>query len=649
YVDQLPDAFGQLRYLLTGGDALDPKTIRRLLASAHRPAHVLNVYGPTETTTYATAHEIDAVADDARSIPLGRPIANTRIYILDAHGAPVPVGVEGEIYIGGDGVARGYLNRPELTAERFLANPFADGTMYRTGDLGRWLPDGTIEFLGRNDFQVKLRGFRIELGEIEAKLGQCAGVRDAIVAAREDAPGDKRLVAYLVADEGAELPAAALRETLARQLPDYMLPSAFVQLDALPLTANGKVDRKALPAPEASALVTREYEAPRGEFEEKLAAIWQELLRVERVGRHDTFFELGGHSLLAVQLISRVRATLGVDIALRDVFATPGLQALAEVMKNAAASTMGRIEVADRGRNLPLSLAQQRLWFLDRFDRAASAAYHIPAALRLLGKLDVAALQATLDRLMARHESLRTSFVEVDGFPYQQIAPEDTRFALTLHDLRDLDAESRETVVAEITADEARAPFELSTGPLIRGQLLTLTDEEHVLLITQHHIVSDGWSMGILMREVATLYAAFVRGEDDPLPPLEIQYPDYAQWQRTWLRGEELTRQFEFWKNHLTGAPALLNLPLDRPRPASQSYAGDRVPLVLSAELTAKLHAFSQRHGGTLFMTLLSAWGLLLSRLSGQQDVVIGTPVANRQRREVENLIGFFVNTLALR
>ncbi|HEY0372253.1 MAG TPA: condensation domain-containing protein, partial [Thermoanaerobaculia bacterium] len=576
-------------------------------------------------------------------------IPDLTVYLLDAHREPVPVGVVGELYIGGAGVARDYLNRPELTAERFLANPFAEGTMYKSGDLGRLLADGSIEFIGRNDAQVKIRGFRIELGEIEAKLAQCEGVREAVVIAREDVPGDKRLVAYVVWSAAATLPLSALRETLSRDLPEYMVPSAFVQLESLPLTTNGKLDRKALPAPDALSLVTREYEAPQGELEEKLAAIWCELLRVDQVGRHDNFFELGGHSLLAVQLISRIRATLGVDIPLRDLFAQSSLQALAETVRRAGASTLERIELADRSQHLPLSLAQQRLWFLAQLDPAASAAYHMPAALRLTGNLDLASLRAALNHLVARHESLRTSFAVVAGVPYQQIAPETIGFALKREDLSRLRPEEREAHVTRIIHQESRAPFDLGIGPLIRGRLLTLTDDEHVLLITQHHIITDAWSENVLVRELAALYTAFTQGEDDPLPSLEIQYADYAQWQRRWLQGEELARQSAFWKQHLTGAPALLALPLDHPRPAVESHAGSSVPLVLSAELTAALRTFSQRHGVTMFMTLLSAWGVLLSRLSGQTDVVIGTPVANRQRREVEGLIGFFVNTLALR
>jgi amino acid adenylation domain-containing protein len=647
-------ATDSLRLAIVSGETVESRDVKQWFSHPAGSAIALvNNYGPTEATVNATAYAVDpALLADGQAIPIGRPIANTRIYILDRRGEPVPVGVDGEIFIGGAGVARGYLNRPELTAERFLADPFssdADARMYKTGDLGRWLADGNIEFRGRNDFQVKIRGFRIELGEIEAKLAECAGVREAVVIAREDVPGDKRLVAYLVPEAGAELHTTELRAALSAQLPEYMVPSAFMALEALPLTANGKLDRKALPAPDAATFAAREYEAPQSGLEQTLAALWQALLHVERVGRNDNFFELGGHSLLAVQLVSRLRATLDVEVPLRALFAAPVLAAQAEAVRAAGASTMGRILPADHNQALPLSLAQQRLWFLDQFDKAASAAYHVPSALRLVGPLDVAALQATLDRVVARHENLRTTFAATGGVPYQQIAAEDCGFALRQEDLSGLSAEEREALVASLTAEEARAPFDLSAGPLVRGRLLRLADEEHVLLVTQHHIITDGWSFGVLMREVAALYDAFTRGQADPLPALEIQYADYAQWQRQWLEGEELTRQFDFWKSHLTGAPALLELPADRPRPAVQSYAGDGVPVLLSEELTADLRAFSQRHGVTLFMTLLSAWGVLLSRLSGQQDVVIGTPVANRQRREVENLIGFFINTLALR
>ncbi|HET8798152.1 MAG TPA: amino acid adenylation domain-containing protein, partial [Thermoanaerobaculia bacterium] len=608
-----------------------------------------NVYGPTECTVDATACALHEAGE--RPV-IGRPIANVAVYILDPQRQPVPTGVEGEIYIGGAGVARGYLNRAELTAERFLRDPFsADpaARMYRTGDLGRWLPDGSIEYLGRNDFQVKIRGYRIELGEIESALARCNGVREAVVLARDEADGDKRLVAYLVAAGDTAIEPTELRAALQSQLPDYMVPSAFVVLESFPLTPNGKLDRRALPAPEASALNIRAYEPPAGEIEEILAALWQELLRVDRVGRHDQFFELGGHSLLAMQVVSRIRGAFGVELPLRDLFANPTLSALGEAVRAARSSTMGEIPRADRDQPLPLSLAQQRLWFLDRLDKAASAAYSQPAALRLAGSLDVAALRAALDRLIARHENLRTSFIAEGGVPYQRIAPEHCGFALAFEDLSALPGGEREAAVARLTVEEARAPFDLSTGPLVRGRLLRLGDEEHVLLVTQHHIVTDGWSIDIMVREFAALYEAFHNRQPDPLPPLHVQYADYAQWQREWLQGGELSRQLEFWKSHLTGAPALIELPLDRPRPAVQSYAGGTVPLRLSPELTASLRELSRHNGVTPYMTLLAAWGALLARLSGQRDIVIGTPVANRQRREFENLIGFFVNMLAVR
>ncbi|HEX5755017.1 MAG TPA: amino acid adenylation domain-containing protein, partial [Arenimonas sp.] len=557
-----------------------------------------------------------------------------------------------EIHIGGDGVARGYLNQPALTAERFLRDPFSadpQGRMYRTGDLGRWLPDGNIEYLGRNDFQVKLRGFRIELGEIEARLAACTGVREAVVLAREDVPGDKRLVAYLTTDAGAELQVAELRAQLLGQLPEYMVPSAFVVLDTFPLTPNGKLDRKALPAPDGASLTRREYEAPQGEIEQRLAEIWQSLLKVGEVGRHDHFFELGGHSLLAVQMVSHVRERLGVEVPLRELFARPVLESFAQAVHEAGTSTLGRIERVGRDRPLPLSLAQQRLWFIDQLNAAASRAYHMPAALRLSGQLNRGALKQALDTLVARQEGLRARLVAVDGVPHQVFAPEDAGFALQELDLSFLAPDAREQAIVAQAADEADAPFDLSQGPLIRGRLIREADEEHVLLITQHHIVSDGWSIGVIIREFAALYTAFCEGQANPLPPLEIQYADYAVWQRGWLQGEELERQTTFWREHLVGAPALLELPTDRPRPPMQSHVGGTFPLVLPAELGPQLKQLGQRHGTTLFMVVLAGWSLLLSRLSGQDDVVIGTPVANRQRREVEALVGFFVNTLALR
>ena len=592
--------------------------------------------------------------DRTRNRPIGRPVSNTRIYILDGHGSPVPVGVAGELYIGGAGVARGYLNRPGLTAERFVVDPFAglaDARMYKTGDLGRWLADGTIEFLGRNDFQVKLRGFRIELGEIEARLSAHEIVREAVVVAREDSPGDKRLVAYYVAQggaAGAETGAEALRRHVLASLPDYMVPSAFVCLEKLPLTPNGKLDRQALPAPEGGAYAARAYEAPAGEAEETLARLWAELLKVERVGRHDNFFELGGHSLLAVTLVSRLRQALAVEVALSALFARPVLADFAAGLAKAPESALPAIVPAERDGPLPLSFAQQRLWFLAQFE-GASAAYHIPGGVRLKGTLDRGALRRALDRIVGRHEGLRTSFAMAGGQPVQRIADADSGFVLAEHDLRSLSETDAAAELGRLAAEEAPAPFDLERGPLIRGRLVRLQDDEHVLLATMHHIVSDGWSMSVLINELSALYAAFSQGREDPLPQLSVQYADYAVWQRRWLEGDVLRRQAEYWKTALAGAPVLLTLPADRPRPAQQDYAGAAIEVRLDAGLTRALKALSLRHGATLHMTLLAGWAALLSRLSGQEEVVIGSPVANRGRAEIEGLIGFFVNTLALR
>nr|WP_276572270.1 non-ribosomal peptide synthetase [Pseudomonas sp. dw_612] len=625
--------------VLCGGEALPADLARRVAGQVKR---LFNVYGPTETTIWSSALEVQEVGGSQVSI--GRPIANTQFYLLDQHGKPVPTGVAGEIYIGGTGVARGYMNRPDLTAERFLDDPFSNGRMYRTGDIARYLPDGNIDYLGRNDGQVKIRGLRIELGEIEVVLAACQGVSEAVVVVREDRPGEQRLVAYYKAQSA--LSVDVLRALMLAQLPEYMVPVAYVLLDAMPQTPNGKLDRKALPAPDAGALNAYGYETPLPGVESELAQIWQDLLGLEQVGRHDRFFELGGHSLLAMRLISQVRLRLGVELALSELFSHAQLSELAQAVSRAGHSTLPEIVAVSRDEPLPLSFAQQRLLFLTRIE-GASAAYHLPAGLRLTGDLDRGALQRALDRIVARHEALRTSFTQIPEQPAtQRIAASDCGFALRLIDLSGhAEAEHQLNTLA---TQEASAAFDLEHGPLIRGQLIRLGEREHVLLVTMHHIVSDGWSIGVLTRELVALYEAFRHGLDDPLPPLPVQYADYAVWQRRWLSGEVMKTQGDYWKTALADAPAVLMLPLDRPRPAQQNYAGAAVPVLFDASLTADLKALSQRHGTTLYMTVLAGWAAVLGRLSGQDKVVIGTPVANRLRSEVEGLIGFFVNTLAL-
>jgi amino acid adenylation domain-containing protein len=589
-----------------------------------------------------------ADAERAGPSPIGVRIPDLATYVLDPAGEPVPIGVAGELYVGGAGVARGYLDRPGLTAERFVRDPFSTvpgARMYRTGDVARWLADGTLEYLGRNDAQVKIRGFRIEPGEIEARLAEHPGVREALVLARDGAGADstRQLVAWYVG--AAPLEVAELRAYLEARLPRYMVPAAYVHLRAMPLTPNGKVDRAALPSPEGEAFARRGHEAPRGELEQALAEIWSEVLGAETVGRWDDFFALGGHSLLAVQVISRIRQVLNARVELGVVFERPVLKELAEALAAAARADLPPIERADRGAPLPLSYAQQRLWFLEQLGDLGGT-YHIPMRLRLLGALDRAALARALDRLVERHETLRTVFPVRNGEPEQRIGPESTPFALVEQDLAGAGAPD---ALERVMAAEAAAPFDLARGPLIRGRLLRLADDDHVLLLTMHHVVADGWSMGVLADELGRLYAAFREGRADPLPGLPVQYADYAAWQRRWVEDEVLEAQAAYWTRALSGAPALLELPADHPRPQRQDHAGARLGLQLDETLTAGLQALGRRHGTTLFMTLLAGWAAVLARLSGQDEVVIGTPTANRGRREIEGLIGFFVNTLALR
>jgi amino acid adenylation domain-containing protein len=637
----------RLRLVVLGGEPIQPARLQRIPAPR---CAFMNGYGPTECTAVVAFHHLSPELEryGNGSVPIGRPIPNSRLYILDKQLRPVPIGAIGEILIGGVPVGRGYHGRPELTDKAFLRDPFvADpaARMYGTGDLGRFLDDGSIEFLGRDDGQVKSRGFRIELGEIEAQLAAHPAIREAAVAAIDDDAGGKRLVAYYVLRDDTVAPSEDdLRDSLAARLPEYMVPAGYVCLDALPLTPSAKLDRRALPSLERRSASGRQDE-PQSEVEWAVAKIWADLLKVPHVGRHDHFFAMGGHSLMAIQVASRIREVLGVDIELSTLFEAPVLADFAAVLPAAPHAVLPPILPAPEEQRRALSFAQQRLWFLSRFE-GVSEAYHMPFGIRLIGQLDGDALRRALDRLVQRHESLRTTFHIDDGEPRQVIASwGDSRFTLIEHDLRG----RAESELEDIAASEARAPFDFARGPLIRGRLIRIADDDHTLLITQHHIISDGWSIGILLDELSALYAAFRAGEPDPLPPLTIQYADYAAWQRRWIAGEVLQKQAQYWRETLAGAPALLPLPADRPRPAEQDYAGAAFEFSLDAGLTRGLRALSQRHGTTLFMTMLASWAAVLSRLSGERDVVIGTPVANRGRAEIEHLIGFFVNTLALR
>jgi amino acid adenylation domain-containing protein len=635
-----------VRSLNLAGEAL-PAELARDLHALGTVAVVRNLYGPTEDTSYSTCAVVPRGAERAR---IGRAMANTRAHVLDAALRPAPVGVAGELYLAGDGVARGYEGRPGLTAECFLPDPQgpAGARMYRTRDRARWTAEGELEYLGRADLQLKVRGVRIEPGEIEAALRAHPAVAEAVAVVRGDAPGERRLVAYVVAAEGAEIATAAvLRAHLRERLPEAMVPSVFVSLDALPRTGSGKLDRAALPAPDAPA--GDAHAAPRTPAEELLTGIYAEVLGVERIGANADFFDAGGHSLLAMRLMSRVRDAFGVELPVRAPFEAPTVAELAARIDGARRTGDGAPPLVpiSRDGSLPASLAQRRLWLLHQLE-PGSAAYNLAGALRIRGLLDVRALGRALAETVRRHEPLRTRFAQVDGEPVQVIDPAGDIHLPLVH-LAGRTEDEREDALRALAADEALRPFDLAAGPLLRCTLARVGDGDHALLITLHHVIADGWSLGVLVREVSEVYAAIVEGRAPVLSPLPIQYADHAAWQRAWLAAGEMERQTAFWRDALSGAPPLLELPTDRPRPLVADDRGARVPFALAPETGRALRAVARREGATLFMTLLAAWQLLLSRYSGQDDVAVGTPIAGRGRTETEGLIGFFVNTLVLR
>ncbi|HKR13655.1 MAG TPA: amino acid adenylation domain-containing protein [Pyrinomonadaceae bacterium] len=642
------DLAKDMRLICFGGEAVLPERVRELLAATDR-VRLINGYGPTETTVVSTFGEYDH-DHSVEEIGIGRPLPNTQIYIVDKSLRAVPVGVTGELLIGGDGVARGYLSRPDLTAEKFIPNPFATAAghrVYRTGDHARYLPDGNIEFFGRQDHQVKIRGFRIETGEIEAVLRAHSAVKEAVVIAREERPGDKRLVAYVVWNDGAEgeAGAGALRKYLKDKLPGHMMPSFFVGMDEFPLTAYRKVDRLALPKPQGAVEWNQLYVAPRTPVEEMLVGIWANVLGVDHVGIEDNFFEIGGHSLLATQLISRVRETFGVELPLRALFEQATVAALAErveqLWRGGSSAAVQQLSVVDRNGALPLSFAQQRLWFLDQLE-PGSPLYNVPEAVRLSGPLDTHALERSINELIHRHESLRTRFVaDASGAPAQVISDR-FPFTLEVEDLSPLE-------LRRLLDEEAEQGFDLAHGPLLRVRLFRLGVEDHVLAATMHHIISDEWSMELMTRELSALYDAFISGSESPLPELRLQYADYAVWQREWLQGEVLERELHYWRQQLTGAPAVIDMPTDRARPAVQTHRGAYQRVRFDAATTRGLKELSRRQNATLFMTVLAGFQALLSRWSGATDVVVGSPVAGRTQGATESVIGFFVNTLALR
>ncbi|HEY0172167.1 MAG TPA: amino acid adenylation domain-containing protein, partial [Pyrinomonadaceae bacterium] len=688
---------------------------------------VFNLYGPSEDTTYSTFSLVQKGGE--RQPTIGRPVANTQLYILDKRLQPVPVGVPGELCLGGAGLARGYLKRPGLSAEKFIPNPFSrepGARLYRTGDSARLLANGDVEFMGRSDDQVKVRGFRIELGEVEAVLAAHEGVRQCAAAVRGEGVSDKWLVAYVVpARDGAHasgeprdaLTSSELRGFMRERVPEYMVPSAFVLIDALPLTENGKVNRRALPEPGQERVSPgNTFVAPRTVLERVIADIWAEVLGLSRVGVEDNFFDLGGHSLLATQVTTRLSEIFQVELPVRNTFETPTVAGLAQSMERdpehawqygQIAQALGELEElsdeeaeamlererptaeAGRGTNdggkrsaplspakrellpllltkkgigdgksgaiprrpdsdpCPLSFAQERIWFFEQLE-SGTASYNVPAAVRATGRLDVDVLRRSLGEILRRHEALRTAFEFVGGRPLQRVLPV-SPLPLPVFDLRGVPPQERDAQAMNVIGEEVRRSFDLTGDPLLRCALLRLDEDDHVVLLTLHHIASDGWSSHILVSELTALYEAFAGGRPSPLAELPIQYADFAVWQRGWLRGERLEGLFAYWEKQLEGAPAKLKLATDRPRPPARTLRGARRSLLLTEGLTLALKELCRREDVTPFMLLLAAFKTLLYRYTWQEDIVVGTPIANRRRREVEGLIGFFVNTLALR
>jgi amino acid adenylation domain-containing protein len=724
-----------LKLVMLSGDWIPitlPDVIRKL-KQGNDPVAVISLGGATEASIWSIFYPITEVGADWKSIPYGKPLANQKFHVLNDQLQPVPVGAVGELFIGGDGVARGYLNRPDLNETKFIPDPFSTqpgATLYRTGDLGRYMEDGNIEFLGRIDHQVKIRGFRVELGEIESVISQHGSLREVAILVREDQPGNQQIVAYIVPDRD-QAPAVwrslqldpelynattdtssswatatdwvvDLRTYLQEKLPHYMVPAAFVVLPSLPLTPNGKLDRRALPAPDPSAYDAGETtDPPRTPFERLLAEIWSSVLGTASIGIHDNFFNLGGHSLIATQVVSQIRQSLAVELPLRTLFEAPTLAELTLVVLRhrllqlspeelaalgseacppcdspacldeivllpvevrspleqhlldwqalKASTDIDPFEIVRRNPDEPvrMSLAQQRLWIVDQLENLG-ATYNVPLALRLEGTLNREVLTNSFTEIIRRHEAVRTTFRSVDGMPLQIIHPA-APFTIPVVDLRAVPQAEKEAVVIQAVTEETHRLFSVATDLLIRAKLLHIEDDVHILVITLHHIVSDGWSSTVLLHELVALYNAFLNHQPSPLPELEVQYADFAIWQRQWLAESAQAKQLDYWKHQLAGIPPLLEFPSDRPRPPLCSYRGKTLAFYLSEDLTQRLNQLSKEAGATLFMTLLAGFAVLLGRYSGQEDVVIGSPIANRTSAKTEPLIGFFVNMLALR
>jgi amino acid adenylation domain-containing protein len=652
---------GNLRLVICGGEAMSPVSLKLWQNSPLKDIRLLNAYGPTEATITAMIFEIDKNTAYER-VPIGRPLTNRQAYILDRELQLTPTGIQGELYLGGVGIGRGYLNRPQLTGEKFIDNPWEEGKLYKTGDLARYLTDGNVEFIGRADNQVKIRGFRIELGEIEAVLCQHPHIGEAVVVVRDDMVEGNCLVAYIVGQNSSSIEVGEIRKFLQQQLPEYMIPNIFLVLDKFPVTPHGKIDKRNLPLPKVNAS-DRTILEPSNPQEAVLVNIWREVFQLEAVSVADNFLELGGHSLLATQIISRIREAFELELPLDTIFKSPTIRELSQIVARSSdinnnsltpppnlPQIQRRDIKAEEKINIPLSFSQERLWFLNQLE-GDGATYNISTTLRLTGKLNLDALRRSISTIVERHEILRTNFAaeEDTANSCRQIIRDNSSIDIPLIDLQPLARFEKTRQIEKTVRESSRYSFNLADEPLLRIELLRLREENHLLVLTIHHIISDGWSMGIFLEELATLYRVYSLGEDSPLPELPIQYADFAIWQKQHFPQTVFETQLDYWREKLAGLPPLLELPTDKPRPPRQTFAGNSLSFELSSELTEQLKQIGRESGVTLYTILLAALAILLSRYSHQTDIPIGTAIANRTRKEVESLIGFFVNTLVLR
>jgi amino acid adenylation domain-containing protein len=652
------DRLASLEKIHLGGEELTRDLVDEIFQAVSGGCQIYNGYGPTEASVNCAIFEVgdDASANHqaCATLPIGKATANNSLFVLDKNCQPVPIGVPGELHVGGIGLTGGYLNRPDLTAEKLIPHPFskqAGDRLYQTGDRVRYLSDGNIMFIGRIDYQVKIRGFRIETGEIEAALRQHPEIVETIVMAREDAPASKYLVAYFTSD-GEPPSVSQLRAFLKERLPEYMVPSAFVKLDAMPVTAGGKVDRRALPVPDVTRRDMEErYVAPRTPEEEMIASICAELLGLKSLGVHDDLFNLGCHSLMATRIIARLRETFQIELPLVSLFEKPSVAGLADEVDNALRSEQRLailpIRPIPRDREFPLSFAQERLWFLCKLD-PNNTSYYIPRALQISGPFDVDVLERTFTELVRQHEILRTTFPLVNGRPIQLIHPPKP-FVVSRIDLREAPEEEKGARVEQIILEQGQRPFDLESDLMLRVAVLRLAELEYVMVLTEHHLVHDGWTQGVLVRDFLEVYAAFACGKASPLPEPALQYADFAYWQRNWLKGEVLETQLAYWVRQLAGAPSFLELPVDHARPPVQSFRGAEQTLIIDRELAELLRGVSRQQGVTLFMTMFAAFNTLLYRYTAREDILVGSGIANRRWSEIENLLGMIINTLVLR